>query len=62
VESANRLSIEKTPLDEPSYRWQHNQDAMAVEKLAEGIRRFDADARKLEQAIGELLKRARAAA
>jgi transaldolase len=61
-EKAKTLSIEKTPLDEASYRWQHNQDAMAVEKLSEGIRRFDADARKLEQAIGELLKRARAAA
>jgi transaldolase len=62
VEGAKRLSIEKTSLDEAAYRWQHNQDAMAVEKLSEGIRRFDADARKLEQAIGELLKRARAAA
>jgi transaldolase len=62
VENAKKLSIEKTPLDEAGYRWQHNQDAMAVEKLAEGIRRFDADARKLEQAIGERLKQARVAA
>ena len=27
----------------------HNEDAMATEKLAEGIRKFYADARKLEQ-------------
>jgi transaldolase len=27
----------------------HNEDAMATEKLAEGIRKFNADARKLEQ-------------
>ena len=35
-------------LDEKAYRWQHNQDAMAVEKLSDGIRRFDQDARALE--------------
>jgi transaldolase len=35
-------------LDEPHYRWLHNQDAMAVEKLSEGIRKFDQDARALE--------------
>lgn len=54
--------IEKISLDEKSYRWLHNEDAMAVEKLAEGIRRFDADARKLEQFAGSLLKGERAAA
>ncbi len=31
---------------------------MAVEKLSDGIRKFDADARKLETAIGTLLKAA----
>ena len=36
-------------LDEKSYRWLHNEDAMAVEKLSEGIRRFNEDARKLEK-------------
>lgn len=36
-------------LDEKGYRWLHNQDPMAVDKLADGIRRFDADARKLEK-------------
>jgi transaldolase len=36
--------------------------AMAVEKLADGIRRFDADARKLEAAVGALMQSARAAA
>jgi len=35
-------------LNEPAYRWAHNDDAMAVEKLSDGIRRFDADARALE--------------
>jgi transaldolase len=55
VENAKNLSIEKTPLNEATFRWQHNEDAMAVEKLSDGIRRFDADARKLEQAVAALL-------
>ena len=47
---AARASAEpKLALDEKAYRWLHNQDPMAVEKLSDGIRRFDADARKLEQ-------------
>src|SRR5436190_1449265 len=54
--------MEKISLDEKSYRWMHNEDAMAVEKLSEGIRRFDADARKLEQVTASLLKGERAAA
>ena len=49
VESARASSEEKLSLDEKAFRWLHNQDAMAVEKLSDGIRRFDADARKLEQ-------------
>jgi len=35
-------------LDEKTFRWMHNEDAMATEKLAEGIRKFNADARHLE--------------
>ena len=31
----------------------HNEDAMAVEKLSEGIRNFNADTRKLEQYVRE---------
>jgi len=50
-ELARRTNVEKTPLDEKAFRWQHNEDAMATDKLAEGIRRFDADARKLERLI-----------
>jgi len=60
-EKAKTLSIEKTPLNHQAFLWQHNQDAMAVEKLSDGIRKFDADARKLEAALAERLKSARAA-
>jgi len=50
-EAARRASVEKIALDEKAFRWLHNEDPMATEKLAEGIRRFDADARKLERLI-----------
>ena len=48
-EGARNAAEEKLSLDEKTYRWLHNEDPMAVEKLSEGIRRFDADARKLER-------------
>jgi transaldolase len=54
AEEAKRQSIQKIPLDEKAFRWMHNEDAMATDKLAEGIRRFDADARKLEKQITSL--------
>ena len=40
-------------LDEATFRWQMNSDAMATEKLAEGIRNFDADHKKLVKIIAE---------
>lgn len=40
-------------LDESTFRWQHNEDAMATEKLADGIRRFAADQVKLEQLLAQ---------
>jgi transaldolase len=46
-ETARRSEAPRVHLDEPAFRWLHNQDAMATEKLAEGIRAFDSDARKL---------------
>lgn len=49
VEAAKASDATKIHLDEKTFRWMHNEDAMAVEKLSEGIRRFFADARKLEQ-------------
>ena len=36
-------------LDEKTFRWMHNEDAMATEKLAEGIRKFNSDALHLEE-------------
>jgi transaldolase len=54
VEEAKRQNLQKISLDEKTFRWMHNEDAMASDKLAEGIRRFDADARKLEKLITSL--------
>ena len=45
-------------LDERQFRWQLNEDAMATEKLAEGIRRFAADQITLEQRISGQAKAA----
>jgi transaldolase len=54
AEEAKKLSIPRVDLDEKAFRWMHNDDAMATDKLADGIRRFDADARKLEKLITSL--------
>ena len=50
-EKARSQTVEKVQMDEQTFRWMHNEDAMATDKLADGIRRFDADARKLERLI-----------
>jgi len=65
-ELPRRLSValakasDATPLhlDEKAYRFLHNEDPMAVDKLSEGIRRFYADARKLEKWAAEFLAKA----
>lgn len=43
------------PIDEATFRWGHNQDAMANDKLAEGIRRFAADQDALEKRLAQRL-------
>ncbi len=45
----------RIPMDEQAFRWAMNEDAMATEKLAEGIRNFHADTLKLYRLIGERL-------
>jgi hypothetical protein len=37
-EEARLATDERVHLDEATFRWEHNEDAMATEKLAEGIR------------------------
>jgi transaldolase len=47
--AANASHDELLRMSEKAFRWMHNEDAMATEKLAEGIRKFNSDAKKLEQ-------------
>ena len=49
VAAAKSSDPKKIHLDEKTFRWMHNEDPMAVDKLSEGIRKFYADARKLEK-------------
>jgi transaldolase len=46
----------KISLDEKTFRWMLNEDAMATEKLAEGIRNFNKDSDKLREIVREKLK------
>ena len=54
-EIARDSKIEKMSLDEKKFRWLFNENAMATEKTAEGIRLFNADAQKLAQFIATKL-------
>ena len=49
AEAAKAREIPRVVLDEPAFRFALNEDAMATEKLAEGIRAFAVDAVKLEK-------------
>lgn len=51
TEHAKSLKIDRINLDEKSFRWMLNQDAMATEKTAEGIRNFGIDIVKLEKLV-----------
>ena len=61
LKGAQASDSELIHLDEKTYRFQHNEDQMAVEKLSEGIRNFNADARKLEKYAASLVTKASAA-
>ena len=54
-ESAKAMKIEKLKLDEKTFRWLHNEDQMATEKLSDGIRVFAQDCVKLEKYLEQKL-------
>merc|ERR1712165_158043 len=56
VAMAQGTESSKLHLDEAGFRWLHNEDEMAVEKLSQGIRGFAVDAAKLETIIKEKLQ------
>ena len=53
--TAVTTELQRLPLDEKKFRWLMNENAMATEKLAEGIRIFNADALKLKNYVASLL-------
>lgn len=55
-EESATSDMEKISLDEKAFRFMFNEDAMATEKTAEGIRNFSADIVKLEKLIADLIK------
>ena len=55
-ERAKTLDIPKVSYDERAFRWELNEDAMATEKLSEGIRMFAADTKKLEQLTHDICR------
>jgi transaldolase len=61
VEAAEASAATKIAIDEKTFRWMHNEDAMATDKLAEGIRKFYVDARKLEEYVLALVEKSAAA-
>lgn len=59
LSSENANSSDKFgPIDEKLFRWESNEDAMATEKLADGIRRFTIDQIELENRVRQLAKAA----
>lgn len=54
-EAARQSEIEQISIDEKTFRWMINEDAMATEKLAEGIRNFTKDLEKLEEQMAKRL-------
>ena len=52
---AKESNLEKIEINEPTFRFLLNEDPMATEKLAEGIRKFSADVRSLEELLKNLI-------
>ncbi|MEI7502842.1 MAG: transaldolase [Paludibacter sp.] len=55
AEKAKLMEIKPIIMDEKTFRWMMNEDAMATEKLAEGIRKFTEDLLKLEKYLETLI-------
>ncbi len=55
AKNAAGMDLQKIKVDEKSFRWMLNEDAMATEKLSEGIRNFAKDTRKLEDWVAKQL-------
>ena len=55
LQYSGRIRSRSASMTEAEFRWEMNEDAMATEKLAEGIRGFTVDQVKLEKTLAERL-------
>jgi transaldolase len=55
AQDIKETTTDEAPLTETQWRWLMNDDAMATEKLSEGIRNFAIDQVKLEKQLSEML-------
>jgi transaldolase len=53
--SAKASDVEKIDMSEKVFRWMLNEDQMSTDKLSDGIRKFNEDARKLDAMISDML-------
>ena len=56
AEAAANSDLTKIEMNEKVFRWMLNEDGMATDKLSEGIRKFAADQRKMDQMVKEMLQ------
>jgi len=60
AQAAQDMNIDRIAMNEATFRWMLNEDAMATEKLAEGIRGFSADLDKLKSYLRDRMSEAAA--
>merc|ERR1711997_48936 len=56
AEASKNTDLTKIEMNGKVFRWMLNEDAMATDKLSEGIRKFAADQRKMDQMVKEMLQ------
>jgi len=59
ADEAKKMNVPKVTVDEKTFRWNMNEDAMATDKLSDGIRKFAQDAAKLEAVLQQKLAAAK---
>jgi len=59
ADEAKKMNVPKVTVDEKTFRWNMNEDAMATDKLSDGIRKFAQDAAKLEAVLKQKLAAAK---
>jgi len=58
ADAKSAANVQRIEIDEKTFRWMLNGDAMGTDKLADGIRRFDADLHKLRDVVRQQVRQA----